>query len=59
MKKICEDLQIPISTLTGWLKEFESHGEERFPGSCKLRLCNDKVYLLKKSSLTSPWKEIS
>ena len=33
MSKICKDLEIPMSTLSGWVKEFESHGEESFPGS--------------------------
>ncbi len=47
MSKICKDLEIPISTLSGWIKEFEAHGEESFPGSCKLKPCNDEVYLLK------------
>ena len=48
MSKICKDLQIRISTLSGWVKEFECHGEECFPGSGKLKPCNEEVYLLKK-----------
>jgi transposase len=48
ISKICKDLEIPISTLSGWVKEFESYGEECFPGPCKLKPCNDEVYLLKK-----------
>ncbi len=47
MSKLCKDLEIPISTLSGWVKEFESHGEESFPGSGKLNPCNEEVYLLK------------
>ena len=26
MSQICKDLEIPISTLSGWVKEFASHG---------------------------------
>ena len=48
MSKISKDLEIPISTLSGWVKEFASHGEESFPGSGKLKPCNEEVYLLKK-----------
>ena len=48
MSKICKDLEIPISTFSGWVKEFEFHGEESFPGSGKLKPCNEEVYLLKK-----------
>ena len=29
MTKICKVLEIPICTLSGWFKEFKSHGEER------------------------------
>lgn len=46
--KISKDLEIPISTFSGWVKEFESHGEESFPGSGKLKPCNEQAYLLKK-----------
>ncbi len=48
MRQISKDLHIPISTLSGWVKELESHGEESFPGSGKLKPCNEEVYLLKK-----------
>ena len=48
MRQICKELDLPISTLNGWVKEFEAHGEESFPGSGKLKPCNEEVYRLKK-----------
>ncbi len=48
MSQISKDLEIPMSTFIGWIKEFESHGEESFPGSGKLKPCNKEIYLLKK-----------
>jgi len=48
MSKISKDLEIPISTFSASVKEFESHGEESFPGSGKLKPCNEEVYLFKK-----------
>ena len=44
MSKISKDLEIPMSTLSGWVKQFEAHGEESFPGSGKLKPCNEEVY---------------
>lgn len=48
MSQICKDLEIPISTFATWLKEFKEHGEESFPGSGKLKPCNEELYRLKK-----------
>jgi transposase len=48
MRQICIELDIPISTLSGWVKEFEEHGGNSFPGSGKLKPCNEELYLLKK-----------
>ena len=48
MRQICKELDIPISTLSDWIKEFEAHGEESFPGSGKLKPCNKELYLLRK-----------
>lgn len=48
MRQICEDLDIPISTFNGWVKEFQAYGEECFPGSGKLKPCNEELYHLKK-----------
>ena len=47
MSQISKDLETPMSTLSGWIKEFGSHGEESFPGSGKLKPCNEESYLLK------------
>ena len=58
MHEICKDLGIPISTFSGWVKEFEAHGEGSFPGSGKLKPCNEELYLLRKQLAESPWKEI-
>jgi transposase-like protein len=40
MSKIFKDFEMHISIFSGWVKEFESHGEENFPGSGKLTPCN-------------------
>ena len=48
MTQVCKDLGIPISTFTGWVKEFADHGEDSFPGSGKLKPGNEEVYRLKK-----------
>lgn len=48
MRQICEELDIPASTFHGWVKEFATYGEECFPGSGKLKPCNEELYLLKK-----------
>ena len=48
LRQISKDLGVPCSTLNGWIKEFEVHGEESFPGSGKLKPCNEEMYLLKK-----------
>ncbi len=39
-----------MSTLSGWVKEFEAHGEESFPGSGKLKPCNEEVYFIENFS---------
>jgi len=46
--EISEDLGIPKSTLRGWVKEFQEHGEESFPGSGIIKPCNEELYRLKK-----------
>lgn len=48
MVQVCRDLGIPISTFSSWLKEFNENGEESFPGSGKLKPCNEEMYRLKK-----------
>ena len=48
MSQICKDLGIPISTFATWIREFKETGEDSFPGSGKLKPCNDEIYRLKK-----------
>ena len=48
MIQVCKDLGIPISTFSTWLKEFTENGEDSFPGSGKLKPCNEEMYRLKK-----------
>ena len=48
MAQICKDLGMPISTFATWLREFKETGEESFPGSGKIKPCNDELYRLKK-----------
>ena len=48
MSAACKDLGIPLSTFATWLKEFKGSGEDSFPGSGKLKPCNDEIYRLKK-----------
>jgi len=46
--QIAKDLGIPSSTLSGWVQEYKDHGEQSFPGSGKIKPCNEEYYLLKK-----------
>jgi len=48
LNKVAEDLGLPGSTLSTWAKEFKEHGEDSFPGSGKLKPCNEEIYLLRK-----------
>ena len=48
LKAVAEDLGIPPTTLGGWVKEHEKHGEQSFPGSGKIKPCNEEYYRLKK-----------
>jgi transposase len=48
LKEVAESLGVPISTLNGWAKEYEQNGEESFPGSGKIKPCNEEYYRLKK-----------
>ena len=47
--EIAEALGIPISTLKGWIKEYEEHGDKAFPGSGKIKPCNEEYYRLLKA----------
>ena len=48
LREVAEGLGIPVSTLSGWVKEYEQHGEQSFPGSGKIKPCNEEYYGLKK-----------
>lgn len=48
LREVAENLGIPVSTLSGWVKEYEQHGEQSFPGSGKIKPCNEEYYRLKK-----------
>lgn len=46
--QVAKDLGVPLSTLSGWVKEYKEHGEESFPGSGNIKPCNEEYYRLKK-----------
>lgn len=48
MTEVAKNLGIPTSTFATWVKEFTENGEDSFPGSGKLKPCNEEVYRLKK-----------
>lgn len=48
LREVAEGLGIPRSTLNGWVKEYEEHGEESFPGSGNIKPCNEEYYRLKR-----------
>ena len=48
LNKVAKDLGIPFSTLATWVKEYEKQGENSFPGSGKIKPCNEEMYLLRK-----------
>ena len=39
---IAKNLGVPSSTLAGWIKEYREHGEKSFPGSGKIKPCNEE-----------------
>ena len=45
---ISKDFEVPLSTLGGWIKEFKEQGDKSFPGSGKLKPCNEELYQLRK-----------
>jgi len=45
---IAISLGIAKATLNGWIKEYKEHGEQSFPGSGKLKPCNEELYNLRK-----------
>jgi len=48
LEEVAKDLGIPKATLYYWIKEFQEHGEDSFPGSGLLKPCNEEIYRLKK-----------
>lgn len=46
--KIADDLGLSRSTLYTWTQEYKEHGENSFPGSGTVKLCNEELYRLKK-----------
>lgn len=48
MASVAKDFEVPLTTLAGWIKEFKEQGEKSFPGSGKLKPCNEELYRLRK-----------
>jgi transposase len=48
IEEVARNLGIPKATLYSWVKEYNDHGEDSFPGSGLLKPCNEEVYRLKK-----------
>ena len=44
--QVARDLGIPDSTLHGWVREYKEHREKSFPGSGKIKPCNEEYYRL-------------
>jgi transposase-like protein len=45
---ISRDFEVPMGTLSGWIQEFKEQGEKSFPGSGKIKPCNEEMYRLRK-----------
>jgi transposase len=39
LKETAEGLGVPISTLSGWIKEYREQGDDAFPGSGNFTPC--------------------
>lgn len=46
LTEVAQDLGIPTSTLAGWIREYKEQGEKSFPGSGKIKPCNEEYYRL-------------
>ena len=46
--EIFRDLEVPHSTLSGWVRQFTKKGEKSFTGSGKISPENEEKYQLKK-----------
>ena len=48
MTAVSRDFEVPMGTLAGWIQEFQEQGEKSFPGSGKIKPCNEEIYRLRK-----------
>jgi len=48
MRDLSKDLGVPLSTYSGWVKEFKEQGEKSFPGSGTFKPCNEELFQLRK-----------
>lgn len=42
VKEVCEDLDVPLSVLSRWRREFREYGKNSFPGKGKPKLTDDQ-----------------
>lgn len=49
LKETATGLGVPLSTLSGWVKEYKEQGEDAFPGSGNIKPCNEEYYRLLKA----------
>lgn len=42
VKQVCEDLDVPLSVLSRWRREFREYGKNSFPGKGKPKLTDDQ-----------------
>lgn len=47
--EVAKALGVPASTLAGWIKEYHENKEQSFPGSGKVKPCNEEYYRLLKA----------
>lgn len=48
LSQVCKDLDIPGSTLNGWIKQYKVEGEKSFPGSGHIKASNQEMHDLRK-----------
>lgn len=46
LAEVANSLGVPVSTLSGWVKEYKEQGENAFPGSGNIKPCNEEYYRL-------------
>lgn len=42
IKQVCNDLDVPVSVLSRWRREFREYGKNSFPGKGKPKLTDDQ-----------------